>query len=328
LVVLGDNLYNTGLAAKGAPGRAQDERRLDGQLYVAEQYKGRVFFIPGNHDWDNSGKEGLAKIRRQEQYIEQKLNRGNTFVPDNGCPGPYVQELSDELVFIGLDTQWWLHKEEKPYGPGSGCGASTEEEMLRQLEQILEQHRGKHIVVSAHHPLMSNSSHGGNYSVMDHVFPLRLVRDGCTCHCQWWVRCIRITGSWAASIRTSRTTATNCSRSDLQGIFRRFDNITYTAGHDHNLQLHKTEVFSHIISGSGCKTNHIATGNNATFAHREKGFARIRYYTNGEAWVEFWAPEGDGATGKLHYRGLLHSRKQNTAPSVCADTAASPPPKQ
>ncbi len=45
--MLGDNLYNTGLSAKDAPGRAQDERRLDGQLYVAEQYKGRVFFVPG-----------------------------------------------------------------------------------------------------------------------------------------------------------------------------------------------------------------------------------------------------------------------------------------
>jgi hypothetical protein len=254
LVVLGDNLYNTGLAAENSPGRTQDERRLDGQLYVAEHYKGRVFFIPGNHDWDNSGKEGLAKIRRQEQYIEQKLNRGNTFVPDNGCPGPYVQEISDELVFIGLDTQWWLHKEEKPYGPGSGCGASTEEEMLRQLEQILEQHRGKHIVVSAHHPLMSNSGHGGNYSVMDHVFPLRLVRDGLYVP-------LPIIGSLYPYFRQLGGVDQDISHyryqllsERLQGVFRRFDNITYTAGHDHNLQLHKTDVFSHIISGSGSAT--------------------------------------------------------------------------
>ena len=320
LVVLGDNLYNTGLAAEDAPGRAQDERRLDGQLYVAEQYKGRVFFVPGNHDWDNSGPEGLAKIRRQEQYIEQKLNRGNTFVPGNGCPGPYVQELSDELVFIGLDTQWWLHKEEKPYGPGSGCGAATEEEMLGQLEQTLAQHHGKHIVVSAHHPLMSNSGHGGNYSVMDHVFPLRLVRDGLYVP-------LPVVGSLYPYFRQLGGVDQDISHyryqllsERLQGIFRRFDNITYTAGHDHNLQLHKTDVFAHIISGSGCKTNHIATGNNATFAHREKGFARIRYYQNGEAWVEFWAPEGDGSTGTLHYRGLLHNRKLNVVPPACTDT--------
>ena len=321
LVVLGDNLYNTGLAAEDAPGRAQDERRLDGQLYVATHYKGRVFFIPGNHDWDNSGKEGLAKIRRQEQYVEQKLNRGNTFVPDNGCPSPYVQELSDEVVFIGLDTQWWLHKEEKPYGPASGCGASTEEEVLSQLEQALEQHRGKHIVVSAHHPLMSNSGHGGHYAVMDHLFPLRLVRDGLYIP-------LPVVGSLYPYYRQLGGVDQDIAHyryrllaERLQSIFRRFDNITYTAGHDHNLQLHKTETISHIISGSGCKTNQIAPGNNATFAHREKGFARIRYYRNGEAWVEFWTPVGDGTRGRLNYRGLLHNRQQDVAPPACDEPA-------
>ncbi|WP_426060983.1 metallophosphoesterase [Hymenobacter sp. B1770] len=317
LVVLGDNLYHKGLSAEGDPGRAEDERRLNGQLYVAQQYKGRVFFVPGNHDWDYSGPQGLVKVRRQEQYIEQKLNRGNTFVPDNGCPGPFVEQVSGEVLFIGLDTEWWLHKHEKPYGLNSTCSAATEEEFLRQLDQALARNRGKHIVVSAHHPLMTNSNHGGYYSVMDHMFPLRLIRDGLYVP-------LPVIGSLYPYFRQLGGVDQDLPHyrykllsERLQAIFRRYDNVVYTAGHDHNLQLHQTEALTHIVSGSGCKTNHIAEGNNATFVHREKGFVSIRYYQNGESWAEFWAPNGDGATGTMHYRGLLHNRNPKTPPPAC-----------
>ena len=43
-------------------------------------------------------------IKREESYIEHYLDRGNTFLPDKGCPGPAVTNLTDNLVFIAIDN--------------------------------------------------------------------------------------------------------------------------------------------------------------------------------------------------------------------------------
>ncbi|MFT2010330.1 metallophosphoesterase [Pontibacter sp. 13R65] len=320
LVVLGDNLYHNGLSEEGATGRDIQEQRLDDQVNLAADYQGNVFFVPGNHDWDYMGPKGLEKIRRQEQYIEQKLNRGNTFVPDNGCPGPFTVSLHNDVVFIGFDSQWWLHRHEKPYGPTSGCQATNETEMLQQIEQILEENKGKHVVVSAHHPFFSNSNHGGYYSVMDHLFPLRLIRDGLYVP-------LPVIGSLYPFFRKYGGVDQDIPHfryqqliNELTRIFVRYDNIIYTAGHDHNLQLHRTEKFVHIISGSGCKSNHTERGNNATFVHNEKGFVKLLYYTNGDAWTEFWTPKGDGTQGQVNYREKLYNRKAPDVETICPET--------
>ncbi|TXK52844.1 hypothetical protein FVR03_00275 [Pontibacter qinzhouensis] len=320
LVVLGDNLYHNGLSEEGAAGRDVQEQRLDDQINLAADYQGQVFFVPGNHDWDYMGPKGLEKINRQEQYVEQKLNRGNTFVPDNGCPGPFTATLHNDVVFIGFDSQWWLHRHEKPYGPNSGCQATNETEMLQKIEQILEQSKGKHVVVSAHHPFFSNSNHGGYYSILDHLFPLRLIRDGLYIP-------LPVIGSLYPFFRKFGGVDQDIPHfryqqliNELTRIFTRYDNIIYTAGHDHNLQLHRTDRFVHIISGSGCKSNHTERGNNATFVHNEKGFVKLLYYSNGDAWTEFWTPEGDGTTGQVNYREKLYNRKFADATTVCPDT--------
>ncbi len=320
LIVLGDNLYHDGLSAEGTANRDRDVQRLDEQVKVALDHKGKVFFIPGNHDWDFMGPRGLEKVRRQEAYIEQRLNKGNTFVPDNGCPGPYTEQLSDEVVFIGFDSHWWLHRHEKPYGPYSGCGAANETEMLEQIEQILEENRGKHIVISSHHPFVSNSNHGGYYSVTDHLFPLRLIRDGLFIP-------LPVIGSLYPFYRKFGGVDQDIPHyryqlliQQMQNIFSRYDNIIYTAGHDHNLQLHRIEKFTHIISGSGCKTTPVAAENNATFAHAEKGFVKLLYYRNGEAWAEFWSPTGDGSKGKVNYRSKLYDQLRPNAGAQVACT--------
>ena len=32
-----------------------------------------VYFIPGNHDWDKGGKNGLAKIKQEWYYLEELI---------------------------------------------------------------------------------------------------------------------------------------------------------------------------------------------------------------------------------------------------------------
>jgi hypothetical protein len=322
LLVLGDNLYHDGLSEVGGLTRERDEKRLDEQIKVVADHQGKVFFVPGNHDWDYMGPKGLEKIRRQEQYIEAGINKGNTFVPDNGCPGPYVEQVSEDVIFIGIDSHWWLHKHEKPYGPESGCGAGNETQMLQQIEATLEANKGKHIVIGAHHPFVSNSNHGGFYTVMDHLFPLRLIRDGLMIP-------LPVIGSLYPFYRQLGGVDQDIPHyryqlliSRMEQLFNRYDNIIYASGHDHNLQLHKVDKYIHIISGSGCKVTPADTGNNATFVHSEKGFVKVIYYTNGEVWTEFWSPEGDGDTGQVNYRGKLYDqiRPDATGTAACTDS--------
>jgi len=73
IVFLGDNIYPAGLPTFEDPEkRAEAEKRLDSQLDLVTNFKGRPFFIPGNHDWKEWGLKGL---KREEKFIEKYLNR-------------------------------------------------------------------------------------------------------------------------------------------------------------------------------------------------------------------------------------------------------------
>jgi glyoxylase-like metal-dependent hydrolase (beta-lactamase superfamily II) len=107
VVFLGDNLYPDGMPPKDAPERALAEHRLDAQLEPLKEFAGDLLFVPGNHDWYNYSIDGL---KRQRKYIEKALDRKKLWAPKEGCGGPDVVEVHDNLVYIVIDTQWWLNK--------------------------------------------------------------------------------------------------------------------------------------------------------------------------------------------------------------------------
>src|SRR5688572_15135892 len=58
VLYLGDNLYRIGLPDDAYVGYQQAKSVLDSQLSVVENTPARVIMIPGNHDWNNGGREG------------------------------------------------------------------------------------------------------------------------------------------------------------------------------------------------------------------------------------------------------------------------------
>ncbi|MDX5346366.1 MAG: metallophosphoesterase, partial [Hymenobacteraceae bacterium] len=320
VVYLGDNIYHHGLPKPGAYDRKIAEGRMNNQLNILRNYKGEKYMIPGNHDWENGGPDGYNAALREEFYVEAYLadtnivEGGNFFIPDDGCPGPFEAILFDNVVMIALNTQWWLHPYEKPYGENNYCGVANEVDMLVQLEDIIRKHQGKDIVVVGHHPLFSNGVHGGWFTFTDHIFPVAIVRD-------WAYLPLPIIGSMYPLARKYGGISQDIPHPSYQalkkgllGIFEKYDNITYAAGHEHNLQYFKHKGQPHIISGSGCKTQHVRGGLDAVFNHREKGFARINYYANGDAWVEFWEPTGkEGTPGEIIFREKMYTRQPKKA---------------
>ncbi len=301
-VFLGDNIYTRGLPDSTSPGRARAEAKINAQLETVEQFKGRVIFIPGNHDWDDGGEDGINAIKRQEQYIEEYLDRGNTFIPDNGFPGPVDIELMDDdehpalrddIRLIVLDTQWWLHRHEKSYGDTGDYDLVDGGDFLVELRDILKKRQKDFLVVAAHHPLITHGTHGGYMPPSTHLKP-------------------PIFGSFYAFYRKAfgfEQDIPNHSYNEMSRTLRKMfelnDHLIYASGHAHNLQYHKTdgprEVQHFIVSGAGTKESYVAKGRGSEFTYQGKGFTKLNYYEDGSVWMEAWAPIDDGSKGKLIY---------------------------
>ncbi|MEJ8757804.1 metallophosphoesterase [Pontibacter sp. H259] len=324
-IFLGDNVYHNGLPEQGAYDREVSEKRLNAQLDILKGYPGEKYMIPGNHDWNHSGRGGLEAVTREQRYVNEYLTEenivvgGDFYVPGNGCPGPYEVKISDDLVLIALDSEWWLHPFDRPYGENSNCGAATEVDLLIQLEDIIQKNAGSDIMIVAHHPLKSRGVHGGFFTFKDHIFPFTLLRE-------WMYLPVPIIGSiypfarkYGGILQDIPHPRYQAYIKGLYDIFDKYDNIIYAAGHEHALEYFKHNNAGLIVSGSGCKIQDIRGGGDAHYAEKVEGFARVLYYENGEVWTEFWAPEGDGSTGKLTFRTPVYAKKPRKANPLVQD---------
>src|SRR4051794_19799483 len=154
VLYLGDNLYTTGL-----PDEQQafyDIRRsvLDTQIAIAKGTDAKVYFIPGNHDWDRGGKGGWDAIIRQQQYIDSRGDKNVKFYPEDGCGGPVEVPLSDDVTMVIFDSQWWIHPYDKP-GVESDCPYKTTFEILNQIDDILSKNSKKLVILACHHTFRS-----------------------------------------------------------------------------------------------------------------------------------------------------------------------------
>ncbi|MES2732921.1 MAG: metallophosphoesterase, partial [Bacteroidota bacterium] len=153
VIFLGDNVYPRGLPPEGHSLRQLSEQRLNVQLDIFKDFDGHVHFISGNHDWNKGRSDGYAYLLRQEEYIEHYLKRPDVYLPDNGCPGPTLIDLTDNVLLIVINTQWWVQRGIRPAGKSYRCQARSEDDFLRLLNQAFEENKHREILVVGHHPL-------------------------------------------------------------------------------------------------------------------------------------------------------------------------------
>lgn len=278
IVFLGDNLYPNGLVAEGHPLRAEGERRLEVQLEVARKSQRRAIFLSGNHDWERWGAGGLGAIGRVSEYLRERVKGLSIQLPDSACPGPVTLDVGTTVRMVFLDTQWWLHNHEKPYGTTSRCRATNEDEVVEQVAATLASAGRRHVIVAGHHPLASGGEHGGYWSIGKHIFPLRELKS-------WlWVP-FPILGSIYPVSRMLGITNQDLPngrneymRERLGEAFAKNPPLLYAAGHDHNLQVFRGPYAQYtIVSGSGV-INHqeaVRYKSNTLYAARKPGFMRF-----------------------------------------------------
>ncbi|WP_324670696.1 metallophosphoesterase [Hymenobacter sp. GOD-10R] len=322
VVLLGDNVYPTGLPAEDAPGRAAAEHRLNIQLDTLRNYVGRIVYLSGNHDWNKGRHNGYQYLLRQEAYVKQHLPTAY-YLPANGCPGPSTLQLAENLLLVVINTQWWVQHGPRPLGALHGCTASDSKTPFQQLQKILEQNRHQQIVVAGHHPLYSNALHGGKFTAKQHVFPLTTVYK------KAYVP-LPIIGSLLPLYRKVVGAEEDMAhpryrkmRRRLLKVLQQFPNIIYAAGHDHNLQYFHYKNGHYLVSGSGSKTAFVQKGGRATFIHEHKGFFGLDFYQNGEVWLRTLEPtDAVNPSPEVFRQQLVGASAITPAPPVVARASA------
>lgn len=295
LVYLGDNIYPAGLPGYADPKRKTYEQVLNEQMDAYAQFKGKVFWVAGNHDWDDGHEEGLDKRLNQERYIEQQSGRGNIYYPDSACPGPATVMLDDNTVLVLLDTQWWLHQFDKPKDKAL-CGVSTEEELTQSLRAEFDKHKGKTIFVAAHHPMETCGPHGGKYPLRSHFFPLLEFNR------KLWVPLPILGGIYVIARKSARYIQDTPNKhyrrmvNAFEGVFEEYPGTVYVNGHDHSLQLIRKKKVNYLTSGSASQASHVVRKPYLDFGLAGNGYVKVNLYANGEKWAEFYQTSETGST--------------------------------
>ncbi|MGH7561759.1 MAG: metallophosphoesterase [Gemmatimonadales bacterium] len=286
IAFLGDNLYPRGLPdSTDFALRLEMERRLDNQVAVARTSKRKAFFIPGNHDWSRMGVTGWDNIKRSQRFIRVKGEGFAEQRPRNGCPGPEWADVGTGLRLVFIDTQWWLHGAlPKPRGPDTLCLAKSEEEFEKELTAVIKNAGNRAVIVTAHHPLATAGEHGGHFTIWDHVFPLREVKN-------WlWIP-LPLIGSLYPAARTRGISDQDINgrenrrmRAALERALKEGKALLYAAGHDHNLQIFKGPGAEFtVVSGAGYFGHTSPVGARKETAYRAalSGFMRVDLLRSG-----------------------------------------------
>ncbi len=295
VIFLGDNVYPRGLPAQGHLLRSNAELILQKHYDALKDYKGRVFFIAGNHDWNKGRDDGYEYVRRQGQYLDKLFGGQNVFLPSNGCPGPSEVSLDEHITIIAIDTQWWMQKGYRPAGAHDGCCASGEDDFFEQMERLLEKNRNKLVLIAGHHPVYSYAIHGGRFKLKHHLFPLTIYDKNA------WLPLPGI-GSLLPLYRKLLGAREDMAhpryrrfRARMKELLRRYPGVIYAAGHEHNLQYIEKYGTHFIVSGSGSKVKYVVqSGKHLRYGHKHKGFFKLRVGSDGSAELSAWCIDTSG----------------------------------
>ncbi|MBK0402655.1 hypothetical protein I5M27_06640 [Adhaeribacter sp. BT258] len=308
IVHLGDIALNKGWSENPKP---EDALRLE-QLVnlVKDNPKGKIIFIPGDKDWNNSGKEGLKAVRRLEKYLQSRLPYKNGFVPGSGCPGPEVLDVNPLLRIVAINSSWWMHPYDKPEVTDTDCKILTRQEFVEELQEEITEADNRNILVVGHHPVVSNGVYGGRMTLKKHIFPLsdKNPRNRIP---------LPVFGSIYAAYRQNIGTPRDLSnfryeafREQMQKIFKQSPGLIYASAHEYNLQLNYTDETYHLISGSLTEKEAVGKSPETMFSAAKTGFTKLEYFPNGEVKVHFF---------ELNRASVAPLNSQTLLQSPCAD---------
>ncbi|MFD0940775.1 BamA/TamA family outer membrane protein [Pedobacter boryungensis] len=296
---LGDNIYPVGMAIPGYGDFAETSKILQSQFKPMRDAGAAVYFVPGNHDWDKSGPNGLAKIQAQSEYLESFNDPLLRMIPANGCPDPVAIKLTDKLTIIAYDSEWWLFPYNKA-NPAADCDCQTKDEVIARMEDLMEQNKNKIIILASHHPFQSYGAHGGYFTWRNHLLPLTLLNKNL-------VIPLPIIGSVYPLLRSTLLSPEDLNHplykdmmKSVNGVFGKKSNVIYVAGHEHGLQLIKSDQLQ-IVSGAGSKMTPNKKGKNSLFQEMNQGYVIADQLINHDMRYEYYIYADSGVKKVFSY---------------------------
>ena len=281
ILFLGDNVYPNGLPKKKDPSYALSAANLQAQIDVSNNFKGRTLFIPGNHDWYSE--DGLQGLKRQEKFIEEQLDK-SSFLPNNGCPIDKIN-ISDDIVLIVIDTQWYLEDWNEHPTINDDCEIKTRTKFFDEFESLIKKNRDKTTLIALHHPMFSNGPHGGQYSAKQHLRPLPLIGS--------LKNLIRKTGG--VSTQDIQNKNYKKLRNRIVTISQESKKVIFVSGHEHSLQFIRQDNLPQIISGASTKVSATKITRNGIFSYGGLGYAKLEVFTDGSSKVSFYSVDNLGS---------------------------------
>jgi Calcineurin-like phosphoesterase len=270
VIYLGDNIYPRGMGLPGSPEEEETKSILQSQYKPMRSKGAPVYFIPGNHDWDRMGKNGLAKIKHQWSWLEAQSDTLLKLVPPDGCPGPTEINISDDVTIIAFDSEWWLFPFDKT-NYFADCNCKTKKDIVLRMQELFYKNRNKFILLASHHPFQSYGTHGGYFGWKDNIFPLTAADENLYIP-------LPVVGSLYPLLRKVFTNPEDIHHPLYQNMIRQVDavfdsfpNLIHIAGHDHGLQFIKDKQLQ-IVSGAGSKLTFAKKGAHSLFASATQGF--------------------------------------------------------
>jgi hypothetical protein len=300
VVYLGDNIYPRGMGLPGTKDETAGEELLKSQYQPMRAKGAPVYFVPGNHDWDRMGPDGLAKIRQQGEFLEAQQDSFLRLVPAGGCPDPVEISLTDSMTLIAYDSEWWLFPFQKS-DEQSDCECKTRADVIAKLDELRYKNRNKIVLLASHHPFQSYGVHGGSFTLKDHLFPLTAANKNLYIP-------LPVIGSLYPLLRTVFTNPEDLHHPlyqdmirKISGVFKDFPNVVYVAGHEHGLQFIKGERIQ-VISGAGAKHTEAKKGKEALFADAIQGYVTVDLLEGNTLSFRYMIYENGGVKNVFNYR--------------------------
>lgn len=291
LIFLGDNIYPNGMPKETDKDYALARQKLENQLAITRNFKGKTLVIPGNHDWYN----GLGGLKAQEDFVKNYFNDKKAFLPKNSCPIDDVN-LSKDIKLIVIDTEWALANWDNYPGINKGCTIKTREDFFTEFKDLVTKNQDKRIIVALHHPIISSGTHAGFNSAKSHLFPLKS----------------KVPVPGVASLINILRSSSGASPEDLnnqhyadlanrlKSIVQDKENIIFVSGHDHNLQYHEDRNIRQIISGAGSKTDPSTIARQTDFSYGGNGFAVLNIRKDQSTDVEYFSTQNNSLKKLTH----------------------------
>jgi hypothetical protein len=227
------------------------------------------YLIPGDRDWDKSGKNGLSCVKALEDYLEDQQLDNLHWPLDKGCPGPEFVELAPTVLLMMINTQWWNHPYDKPVPSDADCDFADPAIALDEIISAIEENQDQNVIIAGHYPPKSQGRYGGEFPARDHFLP-------------------PIVGSFRLSYRQNVGTPEELVNTRFANLANQLidynsqlEGLLFVGAQDHSQQLLKFGRNYILNAGAAGPGRWVAKHKPAIHTSCNAGFTELRYAADG-----------------------------------------------